>query len=158
MKLLMVLIVATTGCGTAASDGPIADDASAGDVSAEGDAGLSLLQRQTVAAGALRSEMSDGVAEMLQRYRNTAHAEDVYPAFAAASPAWDAALVMARASSSPDASLPARQEAGWHVTVESMLPAYCAMRAALSGYTPSIVTRLRCDELPITGAWWTRYE
>jgi hypothetical protein len=149
--LLMVVV----GCGTATSVAPVGGDAGeAGVVQDVGpaDAGASLEDRQFQAAAALESEMSAGVREM-----GTYPAAST-PPFMAALAAWNAAIEHERMTYRTDAAAQDQRARAIEIRVTERLPAYCQMRAAMPELTPMVVPRIRCNELPVTGPWWERYE
>lgn len=155
-RAVVLVGLVAAGCGTATNVAPTDGDAGARDAGgmvdvSQMDGGLSLEDRQFEAANTLVNEMAQGVREM------QAQPGAVSAAFMSAARAWDDATRTATTSIRSDASLSDRRSADVRIAVEVRFPAYCQMRAALPGFTPSIVPRLRCDEVPVMGAWWERY-
>lgn len=149
-------LVVAVGCGAARNDDPTVDAGSDGGTRDAGlvDTGLSLADRQFVAANTLRNEMGTGITEGTDRYNMNRGA---YPEFSAAGTRWREAMEAESAAVNTDASLPDRRAISVQFTITQRFPAYCAVMTSLPGFTPSRVPRIRCGE-PVPPEWWRLYE
>lgn len=154
----MASVVLAMACDPTAAMVPAGDAAA---VDGGGDAGRSVADWQSYAAGQWRGEMQQALAEM-QGVIDRTSPNDLD---AAGVEQFRAAMVDYRAigaPSDPDASVVDRRAMTVQHTLSVIAPIYCRAAAAFRVAAPRAMLtrpapRVACSELPPTGAWWERW-